>query len=232
MKNRIIILVLAIALGLAATYGTYRYIQHMERTYKASGNYVPVAVAKVMIPARQVITEQMITFTEIPSNYVNPAVLGKPGDIVGKITRSDIYPGEQILKSKVANPGDPGEGLAMLVEPGRRAITVAVNDVTGVAGLLKPGDHVDVLGTVTVGKETITSTLVQNVRVLAVNKSLGNQLDAKQPQTGTITLSVNPYEAQHITLAAEQGSIRLMLRTPSDGIQVAVPSTYVNQLVR
>ena len=236
MKSKLLLLILAVVFGLAAVYATYQYIQHIQKTYQASGKYVSVAVAKTMIPARQVITEQMIQFTEIPANYVNPAVLGKPIDIMGKIARDDIHPGEQILKSKVVNPGDPSEGLAMLVEPGRRAIAVAVNDVIGVAGLLKPGDHVDILGTVVVGKDTVTSTLVQNIKILAVNKSLDSQvnkqLDAKQSQTATITLSVNPNEAQHITLATEKGSIRLVLRTPADAEKPAVPSTNMNHLVR
>jgi len=232
MKSRFIVPILALIFGLAAAYGTYQYIQHLEKTYKTSGNYVPVAVAKTKIPARQVITEQMISFTQIPSNYVNSAVIGNTEDIVGKITRSVIYPGEQILKSKVINPGDPGEGLAILVEPGRRAITLAVNNVTGVAGLLKPGDHVDILSTVTVGNDVITSTLVQDIRVLAVNKSTSSQLDVKKIETGTITLSVTPNEAQHITLATEQGSIRLLLRTPVDGNKEPIPSTRVNQLLR
>lgn len=236
MKSKLLLLLLAVVFGLAAAYGTYQYTLHLQKTYQASGKYVPVAVAKTMIPARQVITEQMIQLTEIPANYVNPNVLGKPADIIGKVARGDIHAGEQILKSKVANPGDSGEGLAMLVEPGRRAITVAVNDVTGVAGLLKTGDHVDILGTLAVGKDTITSTLVQNIKVLAVNKSLDSradvQLDAKQVQTATITLSVNPNEAQHIALASEKGSIRLLLRTPADAEKPAIPSTNANHLVR
>lgn len=233
MKGRInLILILAVVFGLAAAYGTYQYILNLEKTYKSSENYVPVAVAKVMIPARQVITDQMVSFTEIPFNYVNPSVVGKPGDVVGRIARTDIYPGEQIIKNKIANSNDPGDGLAMIVEPGRRAMTIAVNDVTGVAGLLKPGDHVDVLGTVNTGKETITSTLLQDIKVLAVNKSMSSPADSKQPQTGTLTLSVNPFEAQHLTLASEKGSLRVLLRTPSDTARVNIPSTNISHLIR
>lgn len=234
MKGKInIILVVAIIFGLVASWGTYQYLKQMEKTYKASGKFVPVAVAKVRIPARQVINDQMVTFTEMPSNYVNPAALGSPGDVLGKISKSDIYPGEQIIKNKITNPNDPGEGLAMLVEPGRRAMTVAVNDVTGVAGMLRPGDMVDVLGTVVVGKETLTSMIVQNIKILAVNRTTtSSSSDNKQPQTGTLTLSLNPSEAQQVTLASEKGTIRVLLRTPADEAKVNVPSTNINHLVR
>lgn len=236
MRSRInIILIVAVLFGLAAAYGTYQYLRHMENTYRASGNFVKVAVAKVKIPARQPIGDQMLEFKEIPSNYVEPSVIVKKEDVVGKIARSDIYPGEQILKDKVANPKDSGEGLAMLVEPGRRAITVAVNDVTGVAGLLKPGDRVDILGTVSATQDTtITSLIVQNIKVLAVNRNMsaGTGIDEKLPQNSTLTLSVDPWEAQHLTLACEKGSIRVLLRTPSDQVRVNVPSANMNHLVR
>lgn len=234
MKGKInIILVLAVIFGLLAAWGAYQYLKHMEKTYKSSGNFVKVAVAKVKIPPRQVINEQMVEFTEMPSNYVNPTALGSPGEVLGKVSRSEIYPGEQIIKNKLASANDPGEGLAMMVEPGRRAMTVAVNDVTGVAGMLRPGDHVDVLGTVAVGKDTLTSTIVQNIKILAVNRATANSPnDNKQPQTGNITLSLSPYEAQHVTLASEKGTIRVLLRTPADAEKVQVPSTNINHLVR
>lgn len=234
MRGRInIILIVAVVFGLVASWGTYQYLKHMENTYKSSGNFVPVAVAKLRIPARSIINEQMVDFTEMPSNYVNPAALGKPGDVIGKISKTDIYPGEQIIRNKVANSNDPGEGLAALVEPGRRAMTVAVNDVTGVAGMLKPGDKVDLLGTVVVGKDTLTSLIVQDIKILAVNRTTGNSsADNKQPQTGTLTLSLNPWEAQHVTLASEKGSIRVLLRTPTDEAKVQIPSTNINHLVR
>lgn len=234
MKGRLnIILLVAVVFGLVAAWGTYQYLKHLENTYKSSGKFVPVAVAKVKIPARQIINDQMVEFTEMPDNYVNRAAVGNAGEVVGKIARADIYPGEQIIKNKIAGANDPAEGLAMLVEPGRRAMTVAVNDVTGVAGMLRPGDHVDVLGTVAVGKDTITSMLVQNIKILAVNKATGDSAaDSKQPQTGTITLSLAPAEAQQLTLAAEKGSIRVMLRTPADEARVNVPSTKIEHLVR
>ncbi|MFZ5646642.1 MAG: Flp pilus assembly protein CpaB [Bacillota bacterium] len=234
MKGRInIILVVAVLFGLVAAWGTYQYLKHIEKTYKSSGDFVKVAVAKVKIPARQVINDQMVEFTEMPSNYVNPAVLGNPGDVLGKIAKSDIYPGEQIIKNKIAGANDPGEGLAMMVEPGRRAMTVAVNDVTGVAGMLRPGDMVDVLGTVVVGKDTLTSLIVQNIKILAVNRVTNNSSsDNKQPQTGTLTLSLTPTEAQQVTLASEKGTIRVLLRTPADTERVNVPSSNINHLVR
>lgn len=232
MKGKIsLVLILAIVFGLAAAWGAYQYFKKIENTYKASDNYVQVAVAKVIIPARQVITDQMVDFTEMPANYASPGVLGKPDEVIGKMSRSDIFPGEQIIKNKITSSNDPGEGLAMIVEPGRRAVTVPVNDVTGVAGLLKPGDHIDLLGTLTVNDQVITSTIIQNIKILAVNKSTSASGE-KQAQAGLLTLSVDPFEAQHLTLTLEKGSIRILLRTPADETKVPIPSTNINQLTR
>lgn len=233
MKGKIsFVLIFAIVFGLAAAWGAYQYFKKIENTYKASDNYVPVAVAKVIIPARQVINDQMVEFTEMPANYASPGVLGKPDEVIGKMTRSDIFPGEQIIKNKITSSSDPGEGLAMIVEPGRRAVTVPVNDVTGVAGLLKPGDHVDLLGTLTVNNQVITSTIIQNIKILAVNKSTNASDGEKQALAGLLTLSVDPFEAQHLTLTLEKGSIRVLLRTPADDTMVPIPSTNINHLAR
>ncbi len=230
MKNKIIMLIFAVFFGLSAAFGVYYYIQKLESTYTSSENFVSVAVANQKISSRQVITDQMVSYIKIPSNYVNRDVLGKPHDIVGKITRTDIYPGEQILKSKLIEYGDVQEGLSMIVENGRRAMTIAVSDVTGLAGMIKPGDRVDILGTMKVDNNDITSTLVQDIKVLAVNRVLSQQKEA-QP-VGTVTLSVNPFEAQHIALGAEKGTLQLLLRTPSDSQKVVLPSTGSGDLIR
>jgi len=109
MRGRInIILIVAVVFGLVAAWGTFQYLKQMEKTYKSSGKFVAVAIAKSRIPARSVINDQMVEFTEIPSNYVNPASLGNPGDIVGKVSRTDIYPGEQIIRN--IQPQRPGRG--------------------------------------------------------------------------------------------------------------------------
>ncbi|MBC7324510.1 MAG: Flp pilus assembly protein CpaB, partial [Moorella sp. (in: Bacteria)] len=134
---------------------------------------------------------------------------------------------------------DPSQGLAFLVSPGKRAATIAVNDVSGLAGLLRPGDRVDVAGTVDVplgsARETVTSLLIQNVHVLAVNQFADPspvKSSNKSTQTQTITLEVTPQQAQTLILAAERGSVRLLLRSPGDEAEVALPSVRLENLVR
>lgn len=236
MKKRInIILVLAIIFGLAAAWGTFQYLEHMKNTYKSSAKFVTVAVAREKIPARQAITEQMIEFKDLPANYVNPDAITDKAQVVNQLSKSEIYPGEQVLKSNIILPNDPSGGLAMMVEPGRRAATIAVDSVAGVAGLLKPGDRIDalvMLDGVQGQPATIASTFIQNIRILAINNIGGTSEGNKPSGSQLITLSVNPTEAQQLALASSKGSIRLLLRTPSDQGVTVIPASNLNHLVR
>ncbi|MES1257693.1 MAG: Flp pilus assembly protein CpaB [Acidobacteriota bacterium] len=111
------------------------------------------------------------------------------------------------------------DGIPATIEPGYRAVSVTITDVSGVAGLIQPGAHVDVLftrpGTMA---EAITSTILQNVKVLAVGRSVQvNQVvDPRAPKIPVATLVVTPEQAQKLELAKNQGKIGLTLRNPLD----------------
>ncbi len=238
MKNKLI-LILAVIFGLVAAGGIYMYLEHLKKTYEVSGDFVNVVTAVQRIPAKTVITAQMIEPKPIPAKYVNERAAVDLKEVVGKITRSDILPGEQVLRDKLAKDKDISDGLSFMLQPGRRAVTVAVNEVSGLAGLVRPGDRVDVMGTFDLkgAGESMTSLLIQNVDVLSVdqstNPSAGNGQDGKKSAPArTVTLSVTPDEGQHLILCSEKGSIRLVLRPAVDREVIALPSVRMNQLVR
>ena len=111
------------------------------------------------------------------------------------------------------------DGIPATIEPGYRAVAVPITDITGLGGLIQPGAHVDVLftrpGTMA---EAITSTILQNVRVLAIGKSVqANQVvDPKAPKIPVATLVVTPEQAQRVELAKNEGRVSLSLRNPLD----------------
>lgn len=111
------------------------------------------------------------------------------------------------------------EGIPSTINPGYRAVSVQITDVSGVAGLIEPGAHVDVLftrpGSMT---EAITSTILQNVRVLAIGHTvqIGQTVDPKAPKVPVATLIVSPEQAQKLELAKNEGRISLSLRNPLD----------------
>jgi pilus assembly protein CpaB len=233
MRNRLIFL-LAIIFGLAAALGTYSYLENLKRTYRTSGHFARVAIAKREIAARTVISGEMLEFKEMPVEYVLPGTVVDVKDAAGKMAVTDIYPGELILSSKLVARSDVAAGLAAKVEKGRRAISIPVNNITALHGLINTGDRVDVLVTFNAPDEQkapVTSTIIQNVPVLAVDGNLEGGGGSKQ-ELQTVTIMVEPVEAQQIALAVQHGSIQLALRSPDDAEVVPVLTSRLEHLVR
>ena len=137
------------------------------------------------------------------------------------IDRALLYPvsaNEPLTVSKLAAIGG-AEGLPATIDPGMRAISVPVNDTSGVAGLIQPNSRVDVLFTRPGSMaEAVTSVILQNVKVLAIGRlvQVGQTLDPKAPKMPVATLQLSPEDAQKLELAKNQGKISLTLRNPLD----------------
>ncbi|HAG07474.1 MAG TPA: Flp pilus assembly protein CpaB [Peptococcaceae bacterium] len=230
MKNRVL-LVLAVLFGLAAAAGTFLYLNHVKQAYRLSGQYRPVVVAQARIPPRTAITRAMVSLKEVPAEYVHPDAVTDLEAVVGKITGAEIARGEQVLKARLLRGDEQKEGLAGVVPPGKRAVAVAVNDVSGVGGALRKGDKVDIVGTLDTDRGAVTTMVLQGIEVLAVN-------DAGRPAAAseglgthrTVVLAVTPQEALPLVLATEEGRIRLLLRSPQDGGTVSLPVVRLSDL--
>ena len=128
--------------------------------------------------------------------------------------------GEILLADRFAEAGD-GSILATVVGENMRAVSVRVNDVVGVAGFLLPGNHVDVVTAYREGQETRSETVVQNVKVLAVDQTAST--DKNEPVVvRAVTLEVTPADAEKLVLAEQRGTIQLALRNPLTTAIVAV----------
>lgn len=233
MKNKLILL-LAITFGLISALCVYHYLNNLKETYRSTGNFARVATARQKIPAKTPISAQMLEFIEMPTKYILPGVVVDAQDAVGKLAQSDIYPGEQIFSSKLIGKNDPAGGLAAKVAKGKRALSVPVTKVTGLHGQLDVGDYLDVIATFEITNQTrlvATSTIVQNVPVLAINKNAdGTNKAQEEPQT--VTIMVEPGQAQQIMLAIQQGSLQLSLRSPEDKEILPLPMTKLGHLMR
>jgi pilus assembly protein CpaB len=234
MRNKLILL-LAIVFAAVATFGAYTYLNDLKEAYRSSGNFANVAVAKQKIPAKAIINEQMLDFKEMPVEYIMPGTVVDLKDASGKLAKSDIYPGEVLIGSKLIGKNDPAGGLAAKLEKGKRAVAVPINNVTALHGLISPGDYIDVIVTFNVPDEeekyVATSTIVQSVPVLAVNKTT-DVTNGIKDELQTATLMVEPAEAQQIVLAVQQGSIQLVLRSPEDKDKNTLSMTKLEHLKR
>lgn len=229
MKNKLI-LILALVVGLVAAGGIYFYLDNMQKTYREEGEFVKVVTSKQRIPAKTMITAQMIETKEIPSKYINTDAAVDPKEVIGKTVKSEILPGEQVLRGKLAGAKGSSEGLSYMIEPGKRAVTIAVNEISGVAGQILPGDRVDIMGTFD-NQGVLTTLILQNIPVLSVNQTTDTSGQEEKTSARTLTLSVNPDQMQPLVLCSERTTIRLALRSATDNDILNLPMTRMNNLV-
>jgi pilus assembly protein CpaB len=141
-------------------------------------------------------------------------------DCAGRAVITPVAANELIIESKLA-PRQAGAGLPATIPEGLRALSVAVNDVIGVAGFVIPGTMVDVLVTGRIvdnpsQNANVTRTILENIRVLAAGQKVAQDRDGKPQTVPVITLLVTPDEATKLAMAATQGKIQLALRNTID----------------
>lgn len=163
-----------------------------------------VVVPLVPINEGSVLSRSDITTVKWPSAYIpKGAVYSDPFQVVGRIAKQDLFPGEPIFNQKVSGGNNKG-GLTPMIPQGRRAITIAVSEIKGVAGFIKPGDHVDVLTTFDVQKNDEhdelkkTKTVLQDVLVLASAQTMvaDNHYDIETPE-GVARGDAEPKKAEN-----------------------------------
>lgn len=216
--------VLALAAGFLASVYVYKNLQGKGGGPTEAGADVIVAANDLQVGAR--VEEHDIKVIKIPSGDLPPGAPRKRSEVLGHGVIIPISKGEFILPNRLAGE-NAGAGLPSLIPPGMRAVSVRVNEVVSVAGFVTPGTRVDVLLTGTPGgaSEQQTTTVLQNVAVLASGHTLERTSTGEAQNTAVITLLVTPDDAQRLTLASTEGHIQLALRNPLDTKQDDVPSS-------
>jgi pilus assembly protein CpaB len=146
---------------------------------------------------------------------------------------SPLQENEPILDGKLA-PKGAGGGLPVIIDQGKRALTMRVNDVSGVAGFVTPNTRVDVLFTIDDKVNTTepsTRIIMQDVRALAAGQSIQPDKDGKPVSVGVVTFLVSPEQAETLALASQQGSIVLALRNSLDTTRVKTFGTKTSALL-
>ena len=150
--------------------------------------------------------------------------------VVGRGAVLPMSQGEFILPGKLAAL-NAGAGLPSMIPPGMRAVSVRVNDVVSVAGFVQPGTRVDVMATGQgSGNDRQTTTVLENVAVIAVGKNLDRSNTTDTQTAQVITLLVSPDDAQRLALASQEGRIQLSLRNPLDTKKGGIGATRSSSL--
>jgi pilus assembly protein CpaB len=214
------------------------WIVYRQATQPSSRDAVQVAGAAREVPVGQRLVEADLKIIEIARKDLPAGAILHREDAVGRAVLFKLEANEPVLDSKLA-PKQGGEGLTAMIEPGKRAVSVQVNETIGVAGFVQPGSKVDVLFTRSLQNgDAAATTILQNVSVLAYGRNLQRPTaasDAKQPpqitgQGVTVTLLVTQEEAERVALAVQRGKIQLALRNPLDSAQVEQTAVYADDL--
>jgi pilus assembly protein CpaB len=214
------VFLIAILAGGGLALGTYSYLQNAQASMKAA----PLPTKRVVVAnadlalGRQLKSEDLTTL-DWPENSVPAGAFDDAAAIVDRGLIVSVVKNEPILPGKLASK-EAGAGLPPIIPPGKRAVSVRVNEVIGVAGYVLPGTRVDVVATAnpTNKAEDITTKVVlSNVEVLAAGTRLEQEGDEGKPmQVTVVTMLVTPEESEKLTLAATEGKIQLALRNPLD----------------
>jgi pilus assembly protein CpaB len=199
----------------------------------AKGEMVSVVMAATDIPRGRFTSAEMLTTKDYPKEMVPAGAITNKEEAIDRTVFMPLLEGEPILEGKLASK-KAGRGLAPLIPSGMRACTIQASLASGVAGLILPGNRVDVLMSMTnMGNTSDTTgggstmTLLQNVEILAVDQQMDaprdNKTDAKLQ---SVTLLVTPDQAARLELGQEKGRLHLTLRNPNDGKEAATkPAT-------
>ena len=249
--RRILALAFAAACGVGAvmllqrTLAEQRRALAQERT-KLLADYqhpIEVLLAAKDLPEGTTLDAAALKTALVPEKFAQPYVARSPADVLGRVTAVPMAEGEQVLVNKVRRPeAAPKDAtLSTLTPDGKRAITIAVDAITGVGGFVRPGDAVDILWTIQLPQEgqresqVVTLMLFQNVSVLAVGTDLvgrgKGRASASPEETRTVTLALTPQETSFLLFAREQGRIQLSLRSKADTNEVAVAPANINSLM-
>jgi pilus assembly protein CpaB len=213
-----LVLLLALAAGGGLAYGTYNYMQSMQvRTETLPTRPVVVAAADLELGAE--IRPDDVRVVQWPQNAMPMGAFSNPEEIVGRGLVMPVIQNEPILPMKLAGK-DAGAGLPVVIPEGKRAVSVRVNEVIGVAGYVLPGTKVDVLATASPTdkhEDTTTKLVLSNVQVLAAGTKVEQDGEQGKPMSvNVVTLLVTPEESERLTLGATEGKIQLALRNPLD----------------
>ncbi len=248
MPKQKIFLIIGVVLAIMAVFMAKTYIDEQRQQAEAKANKkiasmqasIPKNEARVLIASRDIakgaiIDDSVLEISSVPEKYLQPKAMSSVDRIVGMVALAPITKGEQITLSKLTQQRHQG-GLSEGTPVGKRAITISVDNIAALAGMIKPGDYVDIISLVPVPVQTpdgkqVTQVAVmplfQNVLVLAVGQDTSvitksasggryQDTEKKEVVSPLITLALNPQEANLLAFVQEQGKIRLTLRSPAD----------------
>jgi len=205
----------AIVTAAAATFGIYRVLQVTKAEAKITTQ--PVVVALEDIPESKAIERTNLRVSQWVSGTAPAGAFSSIDSVVGRVTRVDIFKGEVVVPGRLA-PNGTGAGLQVKITPGKRAVPVRVDDISGIGGLIQPNSRVDVMSVIRDQKanQNVAKLFMANMRVLSVGTQDTRTVDNRPIAATMIALEATPIEAERLAIAQAEGRIQLVLRGYGD----------------
>ena len=231
MRSRgLMMLLIALLAGLGAVVMAARWMQGQN---SGQGR---IAVANAEIQLGSAITPEMVRMVDWPQSNQPPGVFTEVEKLHGRVVTGTVQRGEPVLEARLAPIGTKG-GLSAIVPAGKRAMTVRVNDVVGVAGFALPGTFVDVMvNTQEEGSKnndrdrTISKIVLDRILVLAVAQEADRD-NTKPKVVNAVTLEVTPQQAEMLDLARSVGTLSLVLRNQAESGEATTVGATKQQLL-
>ena len=221
MDKRMLNLIIGIGLAVIAILLIHTRMQQDQKLIQqliSKGEILEVVVARTDISRESTITQDMVVLNRIRSNAYQPGDLTSTDSAINKFAKVDILKGQHI-NSNMLRSLTGAKFLSQRIPKGMRAITIPVDKISSIEGLIKPSDHIDIIGTFVISAgQNLVVTLFQGVRILATGKNLSPyRIDSS---ADTVTLALKPEDIKLLTYVLESGhKIRLALRAPLDSSQ-------------
>ena len=237
MQNRRALLFfgLAIFFGIAAAYTARELLE--DRTSQAAVPAIqttPVVIVRTDVQVGTALSARQLDTVDWPRSYLPDGTFSDPDQLSGRVLRRALARGEPVLDPSLLPVGSEA-GLPSIIDEKRRAVSVKVDPVIGVAGFVAPGTRVDVVATLRridrTDKLPYTKVILQDVAVLAIDQKLEEAKSGEPELVSVVTMMVTTKEAEELTYASHEGRLQLALRRPGDHEKVETQPVSVASLL-
>jgi pilus assembly protein CpaB len=211
---------LAVVIALVTSVMVFSWLRNQANVPKAEAATIKTMVA---VPTADLswgtkLTREMFEFIEYPTGSLPEGHFSTLEGINDRVLLVDVKRNELLLETKLAPLDGKTGGVTAITDPNKRAMSVKVDDVIGVAGFIKPGDRVDVMVTMELAggpEKAMSKMILENLKVLAAGTQMERKGKDEEPKpVQVITVEVDVDEAEKLALASTQGRLRLALRNP------------------
>jgi pilus assembly protein CpaB len=231
MRRPGIFVIFAVVAAMVAAMVVYSALKRREaEVQQAMAQSVNIVVAAKDLPIGAALDAGSVKTVRWSRDSLPPGAIMNPSSVIGQYTKSGFVQNEPIVTARLFNGTKDAGILPLLIPTGMRAMSVPVDEVSDIAGFVLPHTHVDVLVSLSQGDKTVSRIVLQDVEVLAIAQEIEKVNDQPEP-VRVVTVLVTPQQAERLTLASREGTLRLAMRNYNDKQIVGTDGVDLTQMM-